>query len=371
MGLIRYDAKEKMVEKIKDFRLSEEEVSKREKMRDEFVTVFTKEKIKGLTPEEYFPGLGKREDCMGYQLEWGTIPLGSIKGGSMAKFGPHEQFREIKDLLIKLTSFNDNISEFYEDNGELTKKDKDLITHSQKIRGLKSGRTVLGKLLSIYYPQTFIALFPDQDYLLELIVQDYYRDSVGLELYMKNNFLFLQIKKELLSETAFLKYINVDKFTNDYFYNFLYFCFPRDEEVVEREIKEGEKVKALETDHYQKLINRNFRQLFKNYRYFDEEMQNQHEGRYTTEEVGTIDVLCVDDKNNFVVIELKRKSTDETLGQICRYMGWVKKNLAKEDQQVCGLIIAEQKDIRLEYAIKVVPNIQIKHMSLNVEIADF
>lgn len=373
MGLISYDAKEIMLEKIKDFNLSEEEVNKRIQMRNEFVAAFNNEKISQLIPEEYFPGLGKKQDCIGYQLEWGTIPLGSIKGGSMAKFGPQEQFEEIRDLLVDLTSFNDDVSEFYESGGKLTKTSKKLITRSQGIRGMKSGRTVLGKLLSIYYPSMFIPLFTDQDYLLDLILKNYSADSTGLESYMKNNFLFLQIRDELLSETAFLKYMDAEEFTNDHFYKFLYFCFPRagaTDETKEKKERD-ESFEALETAHYQKLVHRNFRKLFKNYRYVDEEVQNTHEGRYVTEDAGTMDFLCVDERENFVVIELKRKGTDETLGQLCRYMGWVRENLAKGEQKVCGLIISETKDIKLEYAIKVVPNVKTKQMRLNVAINDF
>jgi len=374
MGLISYDAKEVILEKIKDFHLSDEDLNKRVQMRKEFVSVFTPTRIKNLTPEEYFPGLGKKDDCIGYQLEWATRPLGSIKGGSMAKYGPKEQFAEIKKLLVDLTSLSDEISNFYTPKGELTDKSKVLIENSRKIRGMKSGRTVLGKLLSIYYPNTFIPFFTDQDYLLNSTLKDYSEDSIGLESYMKNNYLFLKIKEEILSEPSFLKKVTQEKITNDFLYKFLYFCFPRTKEPKEQEEEKGqekERFEALETEHYQKLIHRNFQKLFGKYRYYDEEFQNAHEGHYSTEDVGTMDFLCLDRSDNFVVIELKRKSTDRTLAQLCRYMGWVKENLAKEDQKVYGLIVSELKDIKLEYAIKVVPNVEIKQMTLNVMIGDF
>ena len=42
---------------------------------------------------------------------------------------------------------------------------------------------------------------------------------------------------------------------------------------------------------------------------------------------------------DLVVIELKRnESDDEVVGQISRYMAWVKRNLAKEGQVVKGII---------------------------------
>jgi hypothetical protein len=41
--------------------------------------------------------------------------------------------------------------------------------------------------------------------------------------------------------------------------------------------------------------------------------------------VGRIDILAVDACGAFFVIELKRnRSSDETMGQLLRYMGWVK-----------------------------------------------
>ncbi|MDH4201514.1 MAG: endonuclease NucS [Phycisphaerae bacterium] len=374
MSVINFDAKELMLEKVKDFQIAEEEIQKRSKMRDEFISTFSKQKIKNLSPEEYFPGLGKKDGCIGYQLEWATRPLGSIKGGSMAKYGPKEQFQEIKDLLIELTNLSDDISVFYDDNGSLTQISNNLIKKSKNIKGMKSGRTVLGKLMSIYYPQTFLPVFTDQDYLLELILKDYSDDSIGLESFLRNNYMFLNIQKELSSEPAFLKEIPNGILTNDFLYKFLYVCFPRTketEEVIAKKTQEEEKIEALETEHYQKLIHRNFTMLFKNLKYFDEESQNSHEGHYTTEDVGIMDFLCLDANNNIVVIELKRKGTDQTLAQLCRYMGWAHENLAQPNQKVLGLIVSESKDVRLEYAIKVVPNVTMKQMKLNVVIDDF
>jgi len=51
-------------------------------------------------------------------------------------------------------------------------------------------------------------------------------------------------------------------------------------------------------------------------------------------------------------------------------MGWVNKNLCKENQKVKGLILAETKDNRLEYALTVIPDVVFRKMKLNVEIED-
>lgn len=74
--------------------------------------------------------------------------------------------------------------------------------------------------------------------------------------------------------------------------------------------------------------------------------------QYYTSEVGYLDILAVDNEGNFVVIELKKgRKNDEVVGQILRYMGWVRNNLAKPDQTVRGLIIVGERDVKLDYAL--------------------
>src|SRR3990167_8121722 len=117
-------------------------------------------------------------------------------------------------------------------------------------------------------------------------------------------------------------------------------------------------IEALEVQHYQSFIHRNFTQLFGGeLSYYDLERQNEKHGQFDTQEVGIIDFLTVDKNKDLVVIELKRNSTDQTLGQILRYMGWVNENLCKNSQKVKGIIIAESKDNRLDYALTVVPSV--------------
>lgn len=79
--------------------------------------------------------------------------------------------------------------------------------------------------------------------------------------------------------------------------------------------------------------------------------------QFDTKVVGIIDILCKDKSNNYVVIEIKKGSetSDEVVGQLARYMGWVKQNLAKS-KNVIGIIIAGGYNERLRYAIKAIPN---------------
>ena len=79
-------------------------------------------------------------------------------------------------------------------------------------------------------------------------------------------------------------------------------------------------------------------------------------GQHDTGIVGRIDLLCeAEESNNLVVIELKRgRPSDEVVGQLARYIGWVKQNLAK-GREVNGIILAPEFDDRLRYAASAIP----------------
>lgn len=89
----------------------------------------------------------------------------------------------------------------------------------------------------------------------------------------------------------------------------------------------------------------------------DGEMVSQ---QYPTKEIGNIDLLVRDKKKgDYVVIELKKGQTsDDTIGQLTRYMGWVKRNKAG-DKKVRGIVIAGSQDERLRYALEMVPDTKL------------
>lgn len=74
---------------------------------------------------------------------------------------------------------------------------------------------------------------------------------------------------------------------------------------------------------------------------------------YDTREIGQIDLLAKHrSENRWLVVELKRgQSSDDTVGQVLRYMGWVRRNLASDGGRVQGLIICRGIDRRLQYAL--------------------
>ncbi|HEY1580448.1 MAG TPA: endonuclease NucS domain-containing protein [Terracidiphilus sp.] len=75
--------------------------------------------------------------------------------------------------------------------------------------------------------------------------------------------------------------------------------------------------------------------------------------------VGPIDILALDDAGDFVVFELKRaRSPDHAIGQLTRYMGWVKQTIGK-DLKVRGVIVAKMISENLRYAISVIPEVSL------------
>jgi RecB family endonuclease NucS len=64
-------------------------------------------------------------------------------------------------------------------------------------------------------------------------------------------------------------------------------------------------------------------------------------------------------EKTLLVIELKKgRASDAVVGQIQRYMGYVKEELAEPGQDVKGVIIALDEDLRLKRALSVTNNIE-------------
>jgi hypothetical protein len=81
-------------------------------------------------------------------------------------------------------------------------------------------------------------------------------------------------------------------------------------------------------------------------------------------DVGPIDLLALDSEKNFVVLELKlRDGPDKALGQILRYMGWIKNHRAG-DKNVSGVILASQITKKLKYAATQVPHVGLMEYRL-------
>lgn len=85
-------------------------------------------------------------------------------------------------------------------------------------------------------------------------------------------------------------------------------------------------------------------------------------------DVGPIDILCVSPSGDFYVFELKlSKGHDAALGQILRYMGWVKRHLSGT-HRVFGVVVASEVGKKLRYAATQIPNVRLMEYELSVNL---
>lgn len=98
--------------------------------------------------------------------------------------------------------------------------------------------------------------------------------------------------------------------------------------------------------------------------------EGQLVGQQYPSDTGPIDILAISkDKKTLLVVELKRgRASDRVVGQIQRYMGYVKDELAEADQQVKGVIIALEDDLKIRRALSVAQNIEFYRYQLGFKL---
>lgn len=121
---------------------------------------------------------------------------------------------------------------------------------------------------------------------------------------------------------------------------------------------EDPSVFALEK-HLEDFLVKNWSQtvLAKDYDIFAED--GQIVGQQYPSDTGPIDILAISKNGKeLLVVELKKgRASDAVVGQIQRYMGYVKDELAENDQIVKGLVIALEDDLKIKRALSVCTNI--------------
>ena len=123
----------------------------------------------------------------------------------------------------------------------------------------------------------------------------------------------------------------------------------------------------LEEFIYQNWENINFGSRIELYK------TDEQDGRQFPAGTWSIDFLALDkDNNDLAVLELKRgKTSDSTVGQLLRYINWVKENVAEEGQNVRGIIIARDVDDSLNYAVKNLEYVEVKTYKVNFQLIPF
>lgn len=121
--------------------------------------------------------------------------------------------------------------------------------------------------------------------------------------------------------------------------------------------------------YLEEFIVSNFHAIFKGQLRIYEDTEGNDGQQYATD-IGPIDILALEtDSKSFVVIELKKgRPSDQVIGQILRYMGWVKKNLCTDDQPVRGLLICHDPDPKLSYALEMTKDIDVRYYTVSFKL---
>lgn len=93
-------------------------------------------------------------------------------------------------------------------------------------------------------------------------------------------------------------------------------------------------------------------------------------GQQYSTSAGVIDILAISrDRKRLLVVELKRgRATDVVVGQVLRYMGYIKEQIAEPDQTVEGVIIALEDDQKLRWALATVPSISFYRYQISFKL---
>ena len=115
---------------------------------------------------------------------------------------------------------------------------------------------------------------------------------------------------------------------------------------------------ALER-HLEDFLVKNWKKTTLGKKYNIYEIDGEIVGQQFPSDTGPIDILALSkDKKIFLVVELKKgRVSDNVVGQIQRYMGYVKQDLAEKNQEVKGVIIGFEDDVKIQRALSVTSNI--------------
>jgi hypothetical protein len=89
-------------------------------------------------------------------------------------------------------------------------------------------------------------------------------------------------------------------------------------------------------------------------------------GQQYVTDIGRLDILAYNPKDRvFIVMELKKgRESDAVVGQVARYMSWVRLNLCREGQTVRGMIICADSDARMRHAVLAIPDLELRHYQI-------
>ena len=133
--------------------------------------------------------------------------------------------------------------------------------------------------------------------------------------------------------------------------------------IIEREVLEVSKQFEITEKALREILERNLTRLLPGFSVYEDE---ENRGIEYPTSVGRIDMLAIKDKE-MLVIELKSGIASIDALKILSYMQWVEDNLA-EGKKVKGLIIAQEIDDKLKYALKRIPDVEFKKYGIDFKL---
>ena len=109
-------------------------------------------------------------------------------------------------------------------------------------------------------------------------------------------------------------------------------------------------------------------ELGKKYNIYEED--GELVGQQYLSDTGPIDILALSkDNKEILVVELKKgRASDSEIGQIQRYMGYVKDELCEDNQTVRGIIIALDDGLKIRRALSVAQNIDFYRYKIDFKL---
>lgn len=133
-----------------------------EEKRKAFVSYFNANKISNMTIDEYVEGKGQKENNFCHGIEISLKMLGNIQGSSALKFGIY--FSKSQNQYVFASRFGSNYIEAFE---SVKKSILELLKAGEKqdkkaIIENSLAPTVKGKILSVYFPETYLNVFSEE-----------------------------------------------------------------------------------------------------------------------------------------------------------------------------------------------------------------
>lgn len=186
-----------------------------------------------------------------------------------------------------------------------------------------------------------------------------YGASIGQK-YERINGILLALAEEL----------DTDLWTLDYLWHW-HQVF--EEEEAQSLLEEGSAAQKFGLEqHLQDFLRDNWAEtaaLGKEWELYEDETREDAGYEYQTA-VGRIDLLARHrTEDRWLVIELKKGQTsDETVGQVLRYIGAVRREVASPEDKIEGLIIAREPTDKLRYALSVVSFVSLQRYEVDFQL---